>query len=160
MDNGKTYIQILVDTQVKKTELLKNLTKSSEEQESLLDGPDFDLDEFNKLVRQKDKDISKLNELDNGFEKLYKRVGEELQDNKYAYKDEIEKLKETITNIADLSIKLETKEKANKVRLETYLSNQRKEIKDFKKSKLTASNYKKSMSDQDIGQAHFFDTKK
>lgn len=157
---NKTYIQILIESQHKKIETLKKILELTSEQSELLDDQSFALEDFSDVIQKKEMHINGLDELDSGFEKLFKKVQEELTNNKYAYKNEIEELKASITRISDLGIELELKEKTNKKKLDIYLSLKKKEVKDFKQSKVTANNYQKSMNGQDDNPSFFFDTKK
>ena len=91
---------------------------------------------------------------------MFEKVKDEITENKYKYKEEIEELKEIITMIAGLGTELELKEKANKRKIETFFSLKKKEIKDFNKSKQTADNYQKNMNGQDDNLSFFFDSKK
>jgi hypothetical protein len=100
-----------------------------------------------------------LNQLDDGFEKVYDHVKDEISTNKLAYKDEIQQLQELIKKVTEKSIKLQSTELRNKSRLEAYFSTKKKDIKNFKVSSQTASNYYKNMSNQQQGQAYFLDKK-
>lgn len=159
MEN-KTYIQILIESQHQKVEALKKILGLTKEQSELLEEKSFEPDDFTNIIQQKELHIKKLEVLDNGFQHLFEKVKDEITNNKYSYKDEIEELKETITSIADLGTELELKEKANKRKMETFFSLKKREVKDFKKSKQTIDNYQRNMNGQEDNSSFFFDTKK
>lgn len=159
MEN-KTYIQILIDSQDQKVKILEKILELTKEQSELLEDSSFEPDDFTNIIQKKELHIKKLEVLDNGFQKLFEKVKDEITNNKYNYKEEIEELKETITIIADLGTELELKEKTNKRKMETFFTLKKKEIKDFNKSKQTADNYQKNMNGQDDNLSFFFDSKK
>lgn len=159
MEN-KTYIQILIESQHQKKEILKSILKLTKEQSNLLEEKSFEPDDFTNIIQKKELLIKKLEVLDNGFQQLFEKVKDELTKNKYNYKNEIAELKETITTIADLSTELKLKEKVNKRKVETYLALKKKDVKEFKKSKQSIDNYQKNMNGQEDNPSFFFDTKK
>lgn len=163
LDNYKAkqaYIQLLNETLGKKKELLICLTNLTEQQEEVIASDTFDEALFNETVSLKDNHIRTLNELDEGFEKLYESVKTELISNKHNYMEEIKALQELIADITDLSVKLQALEKRNKSKLEILFARKRKEIKTSRLSSKTAANYYKTMSKQQEVQSLFYDKKK
>jgi len=157
---NKTYIQILIDSQDQKVKILEKILELTKEQSELLEDSSFEPDDFTNIIQDKEEYINKLEVLDKGFQHMFEKVKDEITENKYKYKEEIEELKEIITMIAGLGTELELKEKANKRKIETFFSLKKKEIKDFNKSKQTADNYQKNMNGQDDNLSFFFDSKK
>ena len=159
MENN-TYINILVQSQNKKVEILNELIELTKDQAALLEDPGFNQDDFTNIIQSKEKYIIRLNHLDSGFQKIYNKVEDELQTNKNRYQKEIEDLKESITKITELSVKLQLEEKNNMTKLESYFLLKRKEIKDFKISKSTADSYQSNIKSQNTMPSYLFDTKK
>lgn len=160
MDQQSTYINILLNTLSKKNLILDELIRITLLQESYLKASPQDMDSFESSIDEKLQVIDQLNQLDDGFEAVYERVREELEEKKDFFKDEILKLQKLIRQITEKSVKLQVLEQQNKVKMEAFLSSRKSEIRDFKKSSLTASNYYKSMIDSPQGDSYFLDKKK
>jgi hypothetical protein len=156
----QAYIQMLADTLRKKTEVLNLLINLTERQESLITSENFNEDDFLMTITWKEEQIQALAILDLGFEQLYGSVKEELLTGKAKYATEIAGLKERITNITDISVKLQALEQRNKSRLEVLLAKKRKDIKGSRISNQTATNYYKTMANQHESQSYFYDKKK
>ena len=160
MDNNNTYIDILIGTLNRKNHILEEIIKLTMLQERYLNEPDMDMDFFDDTLEKKAELIRGLDELDDGFEAIYKRVSEELKTRKENYKDKILKLQELIKEVTDKGIRLEALEQQNKRKIETYFSSKKQEIKEFKKSNESVANYYKSMADNPQGESLFLDQKK
>lgn len=162
MENNQngTYIQLLVNTLKNKITVLKQLEQITIRQAELLEDEKAAPDVFDATLKEKDEQISVLNHLDTGFEKIYERVKDELQGKKQTYKTEILQLQGMIGEITDLSVKIQALEKRNKDNLQRYLASQRNQIKQFKVSSQTVSSYYKSMVNTHQGQSYFMDKKK
>ena len=159
MENN-TYIQILLQSQYQRQDILNKLLDLTKEQEEALKDPSLDSDVFVKIIDKKGKHISRLEKIDSGFAKLYEKVKDELANNKEKYEKEIKELQDTIKSITDLSMELQVKESNNKIKLQSYLETKRREIKNFNKSKSTASSYHKNINRQSDVPSYFFDRKK
>lgn len=160
MDNNNTYIDILIGTLNRKNHILEEIMKLTMLQERYLNEPDMDMDFFDDTLEKKAELIRGLDDLDDGFEAIYERVSEELKTRKENYKDKILKLQVLIKEVTDKGIRLEALEQQNKLKIETYFSSKKKEIKEFKKSNESVANYYKSMADNPQGESFFLDKKK
>ena len=156
----QTYIQLLVDTLVKKHEVLSELMQITEKQQSIINNDSFDEDEFLKTISLKEEQINSLSELDRGFELIYDRSRDELNANRKEYASQITSLKELVTAVTDLSVKLQALEKRNRTKLEVLLTNKRKNIKNSRLSNETVTSYYKNMSSKPETQSYFYDKKK
>lgn len=160
-DNIKqTYIQLLIDSLGKKYGILDELMKVTITQQVIIDSESFDENEFSKTISLKEEQINNLMEIDRGFELVYDRIRDELNDNRGKYTEKIISLKELVTRVTDLSVKLQALEKGNKSKLEALLADKRKNIRSARLSNETVSNYYKSMSGNQNQQSHFYDKKK
>jgi hypothetical protein len=155
----QTYIGLLAEILKRKIEVLKLLMDLSVQQEQILTAEAFDEDLFLTTIDQKEEQINRLNTLDEGFDKIYNGVKEELSVDKVSYTSEILLMKDLITEITDMSVKLQAIEKRNKEKLEQVLVEKRKEIKNFRVSNQTATNYYKTMAQQHEAQSYFYDKK-
>lgn len=143
-----------------KNSLLDKIIQITLLQEANLSATPFSMDVFDETLADKATIIEQLNKLDEGFEKVYDHVKEEISDNRMQYKDEILMLQELIKQVTEKSVKVQTEELRNKSKMELYFANSKKEIKNFKMSRQTVTNYYKSMPNQHQGQSYFLDKKK
>ncbi len=155
----ETYIKLLADTFIKKSKVLGELLVLTKAQETLIATDDFDEEQFLELISKKEEEIQILNQLDEGFERLYDRVRDEIFESKEKYQAEIMQLKELIVRVTDTSVQLQVIEKRNKVRLETYFSNRRRDIKSSRMSNKTVASYYKTMSQGQDTPSFFYDKK-
>ncbi|MDF2524743.1 MAG: hypothetical protein K0R31_2384 [Clostridiales bacterium] len=158
MDN--TYIHILTDTLVKKNAILDQLIQITLLQENYITLTPPDLEKFELTIPEKDVLIDRLNQLDIGFERIYERVRDELSNNRLYHKDEILGLQELIRQITEKSTRMQAAEMRNKNKIEIVFANRKKDIKNFKMSSKTVSNYYRNMSGQYPGESYFLDKKK
>lgn len=156
----ETYIQLLIDSLGKKQEVLNELMQITTRQQTIIDSEGFEEDEFLKTITLKEDQINKLDELDRGFEMVYDRVREELNDNRKEYMSQITSLKELVTSVTELSVKLQALESRNRPKLEALLANKRKSIKNSRLSNETVTNYYKNMTSKPESQSYFYDKKK
>ncbi len=159
MDNN-TYVHILTDTLSKKSFLLDELIQITEMQERYITLTPPDMDNFETSLEDKEILINKINELDDGFEKIYEHVKNEIISNRVNHKEAIIELQNLIKQVTEKSTKLQTLEIRNKKSLEIFFANKKKEIKDFKRSSETATNYYKNMMNQQLDESYFLDKKK
>ena len=89
MENINVYITILSDSLRKKTDVLQNILDLTKEQGQILSESDIekmDVDGFDRIVEKKYELLNEMQELDNGFDSVYKKIGKMLADNKDIYK--------------------------------------------------------------------------
>lgn len=158
-NNKQIYIQLLIDSLSKKEKILDELMQITTFQQTIIDSEGFDEDEFLKTISLKEVLINNLAELDRGFELVYDRIRAELNENRGEYTTQITKLKELVTEVTDLSVKLQALEKRNRLKLETLIAHKRKNIKNARLSNETVANYYKSMSKSQSTQSYFYDKK-
>jgi len=156
----KTYINILIDTLVKKESLIDELINLTKVQEDIFKSESLDMEKLEESLSEKEVKIEQLNQLDDGFEKVFGHVKDELTNNRLENKDQILKLQQLITRVIDISTKLELMEKRNKDQFTTSLLNKRKEIGKSKVNNNVVTNYYKNMVNQYQGQSYFLDKKK
>lgn len=160
LENHKeTYLAVMIASLEKKSDLLEQLFERSKQQEQLIKNNQINDEDFNRIIEEKDAGIAKILELDEGFEKLYHYLKEELAVSPGKYQKEIQKLKDLVTIVTDRGVQLQAIELQNKTRMELYFQSKRKEIKNFKLSSQTATSYYKNMADQHQQQSYFFDKK-
>ena len=157
---GITYIRMMLDILSKKEVCLKALLEATTAQESILKEEEFNEEGFTEHMKEKRTQLRKLEEFDNGFQSIYNRVAEEIQNNKEEYKDQILEMQRLITAVTDLGVKLSALEEKNRAALELKLQNGKQIIRQFKVSKQTADKYYKNMIGMQTGASYFMDQKK
>ena len=156
-----TYLNIMIDTLKKKEVLLHNLKVITKKQAEILETEEFEADEFDDTIDEKQKSIDAILKLDDGFMDMYAKVKDALMTDGNDYIPEIEQAKSLVKKQTDISIELQAMEEKNKVKLTMQLSKGRQKGKDFRASSRTVAAYYKNMSNhhQD-GDSYFLDSKK
>ena len=111
---AENYLMIMIQSLKKKIQVLDCILDANDRQKIGLEDPALDPDDFDKVVEEKAKYIEHLDLLDQGFDKLFARVKEEVTNNKEAYKDEIKEMQSLIASITEKSNKIQVQEARNK----------------------------------------------
>lgn len=146
MENTTSYLLIMMESLNKKISILDELCQLTESQKVLLDADKFEDQDFNDNIDKKAFLIGELEKLDNGFQSLYDRVSDVIEDKRDFYKSEIKDMQDKISLIMEKSVHLQTLESRNKVLVERKFVTLKKEVKERKKSRQMAANYYKSMN--------------
>lgn len=160
MEYTLSYMKILEDTLRKKQAVLQALLEACKRQEALAEQEEFDADAFDMTMEQKDALLAQLTKLDEGFEKTYEGVREEMNRNKNRYADLIRQMQELIRQVTDLGVAVRTQEERNRSKLELRFAEQKKEIRQVKTSNKVASTYYKAMANPQKTDSYFMDQKK
>lgn len=156
MDN---YLQILMDSLIKKKDILNRIVILNEEQKALAEADSFDDGAFQRNVDAKDELINQMLRMDEGFNLVFGRVKEQVSDNKEQYADEIKIMQGLIREVTELSVRIETQEKRNKSLITSKFARMRKEVQNAKRSTQMANKYYQSMNRID-SEPQFMDQKK
>lgn len=143
------YVQIMIESLTKKSELLDTLIRKNEAQNKCISGKeyeDIDWDAFNLLVAEKEIAIERINKMDEGFQSLYDRVKEQLNADKDKYSDKIKEIQRLIGIITEQGVTIRTGEERNRQIIEKVLGNRKKVIKKMRSSLRVASSYAQTMS--------------
>ena len=140
------YLQIMIDSLIKKRNVLKTIVEFNTIQERLLNAAEFDGDSFQENMEEKSKCIDQLNALDEGFQIVYDRVRHDVEEYKVNYKTEIVRLQELIREVSGLSANIQSQEARNKIRVENKFRQLRQDNKTAKRSVSMANRYYKNMS--------------
>ena len=106
----QTYVDIMIQSLKKKIKVLEEIRRINVIQKELLEDDRADVDDFDKTVEDKAALIEQMEQLDSGFDKLFERVREELQENKPAYTQQIKTMQTCIRQITDLSMEIQAQE--------------------------------------------------
>ena len=139
-------LTVLIESLEKKVVILNDIKKENAKQAEILNAPSFSFEEFDKTVENKGYLIYKLNKLDDGFETVFGKVKEELNEDKAKYAKEIKKMQDLIRQITDLSTEISAEEKRNKAKVESTLKGEKAKIKKSRSSAKAINSYSQSMA--------------
>lgn len=154
------YINIMLQSLQKKLKVLDSIIQINKRQKEELENPSLDPDDFDKTVEEKSELIEQLELLDNGFEKLYEKVREELQANKEEHRDEILQMQNDIRLLTEKSMEIQTQEARNKQLMEQKFASVKKQVKEIRSSQKVVNQYYKNMMKKGYTEPHFLDNKK
>ena len=157
---SSAYINMLIESQEKKLELLDRVIELDKEQEAIVTGDKPDMEALNANLTAKGALVDELNKLDEGFDSVYAKVREELITNKEAHKSEIGRLQELIRQIMDKTADIEAMEARSKINVETFLKRRKKELREGRNSIQAASVYSTNMRRAYDTSPFFVDNKK
>lgn len=156
----ENYLGILEESLQKKLKVLEDISVYNQEQEKLLRKENTSLEELDENMNLKDELIQKVTALDEGFETLYERVKEQLLVNKDAYKEQIQRLQQLISQITEKSVSIQAQEARNKKQIEDYFKKERSGIRQNRQSSKAAYNYYKSVNNTNVVMPQMMDQKK
>lgn len=161
MEQTKSYVDILVNSLEKKARVLQQLEEIMIREDEVFGNTNIRAEEVSEIIDTRNEYLNKLEELDLGFEKLYERVKDEMASNKEIYKSEILRMQDLIRDISEKTVKLQAAQTRNKDRYTHLFSKKKHEIKEFKLSNKTVSNYyKNTYNAHQEGSSYFLDKKK
>ena len=155
-----TYIGMLKDILVQKKKVTEEILWVTLEQETALAPELEDMERFDALMGKKEPLLAKLGQLDDGFSDVYAKVQATLTGQKDAYKEEILAMQKLITEITDISVKIQALEERNRKMFESYLLGRKQQLKAAKKNSRTADAYTKTMAGGVQGESVFLDKRK
>ena len=152
------YLQMMIDSLNKKKDILTRIVALNDEQDAILSTTMLDDAAFDSNMKAKGDCIDGLDRLDEGFQALFNRVRDEINNNKAMYTEEIAVMKKLITEVTELGAKIEVQEARNKVKVEAMFRRERQEHKEAKRSASMAKSYYQNMS-KVSNEPQFMDTK-
>ena len=151
--------QILLQSLIKKNELLDRMIRQNVVQEEILKQEEFDMDAFDAAIDKQSDYVEQLDRLDQGFESVYDRFREELIENKDRYRSEITRMKEQIQQITDKIVTLNAGNMRNKMLAENQFRKKRQEIGSGASKNKVAKNYYNNMNKLNYVSPQFYDNK-
>lgn len=159
MEDIKNYLSIMQEGLEKKITILKSISEMNGKQKTILEDEKMQLEDFEATLEDKGKLVEALIALDNGFEAVYDRVKDGLVANRTAYSMQIKRMQELISEVTDLSVKVQSEEARNKELVQKRFQRLRQNITETRKNSKAVSNYYRSMSRLDSS-PQFMDSKK
>ena len=152
-------LSVLSESLDMKLEVLEKIQEYTDKQKIVFETDTPDVDEYDSLVDEKDELVDKLISLDDGFEKLYQEVSDELKDNRERYAGVIRELQKKISRITEISASIQAQESRNKKMIEEYFAKERQGIKKSRVSSKAAYDYYRNMSGMNLQTSGFMDSK-
>ena len=159
MENNN-YISIMIQSLKKKDQILDSIMQLNQQQKEELENPSLDPDDFDKTVAGKAKLIEELESLDAGFQELFERVRDELNENREVYRNEIVLMQEYIKRLTGKSADIQAQEARNKSLMQQKFVSVRKQVKEVRKSQKVVNQYYKNMMKMNVVDPQFTDKKK
>ena len=153
-------MQVLLESLQKKAKVLEAIQELNEKQKEALLAIPVLLKEFDGYTEEKGQYIEQLEKLDEGFDKVYDRVREELVQEKETHTAEIKQMQQLIQDIMDKSISIQAEEARNKKLVESVFTKERQKYKASRVSSKVALNYYSNMSKTNYVDPQFMDKKK
>lgn len=154
------YMQIMLQSLKKKSQILDEIIQLNQRQKEELENPSLDPEDFDKTFAEKAKLIEAIEALDAGFQELFERVREELNENREAHTEEIAQMQNYIRKITDKSADIQAQESRNKDLMQQKFSSIRKQVKEVRKSQKVVNQYYKNMMKTNFVEPQFTDKKK
>lgn len=154
------YVQIMIQSLQKKIRILDAIMQINQRQREELEDPALDPDDFDKTFEEKAELIDSLESLDAGFQELYERVKDELNENRDAYREEIATMQKYIRSLTEKSADIQAQEARNKNLMEKKFASVRKQVKEVRKSQKVVNQYYKNMMKTNYIEPQFTDKKK
>jgi flagellar biosynthesis/type III secretory pathway chaperone len=156
---AETYVAIMLQSLKKKDQVLEQIIILNRKQKDVLENPDASADEFDVLVEQKGALIEQLEQLDSGFEKLFARMKDELENNKEQYASQIKEMQKYIRSVTDKSVEIQSQEARNKDLMVKKFAYVRQQAKTVRTGTQVASKYYQNMTKMNLIDPQFMDNK-
>ena len=152
------YISIMIQSLEKKLRVLEQIRRLNDLQKRQLKDPN--LDHFEENINSKGELIEQLNLLDSGFERVYERVREELNNDRSKYAPQIARMQELIRKIMACGNEIGAQEERNKQQAQAKFDDVRKQVKNVRDSQKAVRQYYSSMMKNTENSPQFIDNKK
>ncbi len=154
------YISIMIQSLEKKLRVLEQIRRLNDLQKRQLKDPNLDPDDFEENINSKGELIEQLNLLDSGFERVYERVREELNNDRSKYAPQIARMQELIRKIMACGNEIGAQEERNKQQAQAKFDDVRKQVKNVRDSQKAVRQYYSSMMKNTENSPQFIDNKK
>ncbi len=142
----KSQLTILQESLAAKRQVLLQIQEYNRKQEAVFTAEEVDMSLFDEAIEEKGRLIQQLTQLDDGFETMYQKLAQELENNREKYADQIKVLQQQIKEITDMGISIQAQEARNKSLIEKYFSKEHSNLHRNLQNSAKAYNFYKSMS--------------
>ena len=153
------YLKILTESLEKKSTILEQIEDLSRKQSEMIVAK-ASLDDIGANMEEKDKLITELIRLDEGFDAMYENIKAELVSHKDEYAEQIKVIQNLIGQVMEHSAKIEAVEARNKASMDLRFSSERKAINQKRSAQSAAYDYYKVSNKLTAVTPQFLDKKK
>ena len=156
---SEDYIRILRESLEKKVDLLKKISVRNEQQRQLFSNESTMPDELDANIEAKGQLVDQIVALDDGFERLYAHVEQELNEHREDYKNEIRRMQELIREVTELAAKVESQEQRNRDLASKFYAGKKNAAKRIRKGAAAVNRYYQGMMRANVINPQYMDTK-
>lgn len=155
-----TYIKMLQESLEKKIAILDKVMEHEKKEQDMLKEDSLDMEAFDKSMDEKVAAIQEIDQLDEGFEKVYDRIREEIITNKEKYASQIKRMQDMIAEITEKNASIQATESRIKAAVENYAKKQNDAYRQKRDSGEAVRSYYNNMRKLNYVGSQFMDQKK
>lgn len=156
----KEYLEVLIQSLKKKLLLLNRITVLNQDQRDILQDENADPDAFDINVRDKDRVVKQIVELDAGFNEVYEHIKALMERDHSAYEKQLEEMRGLIRQIMANDASIRAEEQRNFKLAQQKFANVKKQVREVKASQKMVNSYYQNMMKQNRYEPQFMDRKK
>ena len=156
----KQYLELLIQSLKKKLMILNKIAVLNQDQRAILQDENADPDTFDINVRDKDRLIRQIVELDTGFDEVYAHIKDLMERDHSAYEEQLSQMRELIRLIMAKDASIRAEEQRNYVLAQKKFASVRTKVREVKASQKMVNSYYQNMMRQSRSTAQFMDNKK
>lgn len=142
----ENYLQIMIESLEKKREILFVIHDICDKQEKMLAESTLDKDLFNDTMEEKGELIKKLDQLDEGFEKTYELVRQEVSENTKQYAEQISYMKQLVSSVVEEGVSIKAKETRLKAQVDKMFKKEYEALRQKRLSNKVSQGYYQAMN--------------
>ncbi len=155
----ETYLDMLQDSLRKKLEILDKIMTCQKEESDMLKGGSMDRDVFDRSMTEKVELAESIDSLDDGFEKVYDRIREEMIAHKEGYVNQIRALQNMISEISEKNVLIQAEENRIRLEVENYVKRESAALRQRRDNGKAARSYYNNMKKLNYVGSQFMDKK-
>ena len=155
----ETYLDMLQDSLRKKLEILDKIMTCQKEESDMLKGGSMDRDVFDRSMTEKVELAESIDSLDDGFEKVYDRIREEMIAHKEGYVNQIRALQNMISEISEKNVLIQAEENRIRLDVENYAKRESAALRQRRDNGKAARSYYNNMKKLNYVGSQFMDKK-
>ena len=155
----ETYLDMLQDSLRKKLEILDKIMTCQKEESDMLKGGSMDRDVFDRSMTEKVELAESIDSLDDGFEKVYDRIREEMIAHKEGCVNQIRALQNMISEISEKNVLIQAEENRIRLEVENYAKRESAALRQRRDNGKAARSYYNNMKKLNYVGSQFMDKK-
>ena len=155
-----TYLDMLQDSLKKKLEILDDIMRYQREEAEMLKDESMDMEVFDKSINDKVALAENIDSLDDGFEKVYDRIREEMIKHKEKYAVQIRAMQDMIGEISEKNVAIQAEENRIKLEVDNFAKRESAALRQRRDNGKAARSYYNNMKKLNYVDSQFMDKKK